>query len=227
MAFIESRNTAGGVWQRDSQPATAGRALFSSLCLYGHSTGYRLFSYEQFFRYCRRAYVESHPQNSRFAPYFKDGLLAGMRQRIGVWYESGMAEAYLYACLAEAIEDKSKVGVVLYDPRADWKLKADMIVIANDRSMRVSAYVGGHGDRPSIEARREEIELLRKQNTLESAHWQNAELEVMPLFEIARTDADMQVVNGVRLFSIRAVNDLLARLYQHAGVKGWQFPRAG
>ncbi len=36
----------------------AWRALFSSQCLFSHSTGYRLFSYESFFEYCRRAYTE-------------------------------------------------------------------------------------------------------------------------------------------------------------------------
>jgi hypothetical protein len=215
------------VWPRKGSKDAefpAWRALFSAMCLFGHSTGYRLFSYEQFFRYCRHAYVESHPEHERFEPYFEGDLLAGMRQRIGVWYESGMAETYLYACLAEAIEDKDKLGVVLYDPRADWKLKADVIVIINRLPMRVSAYVGEQGDRPGIEAKRDAIERMRKQNTLESAHWDNVELQAMPLFEIARADTDLQTVNGVRLHSISAINDLLERLYAHAGVKGWLFP---
>ncbi len=69
----------------------AWHALFSAMCLFGHSTGYRLFSYEQFFRYCMHAYVESHPEHERFERYFEGDLLAGMRQRISVWYESGMA----------------------------------------------------------------------------------------------------------------------------------------
>lgn len=201
----------------------AWHALFSAMCLFGHSTGYRLFSEDDFFHYCMRAYVERHPGHARFKRYFEGDLLAGMRQRIGVWYESGMAETYLYACLAEAIEDRAKVGLVLYDPRADWKLKADLIVIINKTPMRVSAYVGQQGDRPSVEARRDVIERMRKQNTLESAHWHNAELHAMPLFEIARTDEDMQTVNGIRLYSISAINGLLTRLYTQAGVKGWLF----
>lgn len=194
------------------------------MCLFGHSTGYRLFSFEKFYNYCRHAYVGRHPEPERFAPYFSGDLEAGMRHRISVWYESGMAETYLYACLSEAIEDKSKAGVVLYDPRADWKLKSDLVVIINKQPLRVSAYVGDHGDRPSIEARRDEIERMRKRNTSESAHWRNAELETMPLFEIKRTDSDTQVVNGVRLFSLRAVNGLLEQLYVHAGISnGWKF----
>lgn len=217
------------VWPREGSKDAefpAWHALFSAMCLFGHSTGYRLFSYEQFFRYCMHAYVEKHPEHERFERYFEGDLLTGMRQRIAVWYESGMAETYLYACLAEAIEDKAKVGVVLYDPRADWKLKADLIVIVNKQPMRVSAYVGEQGDRPSIEARRDVIERMRKQNTLQSAHWHNAELQAMPLFEIARTESDMQTVNGIRLYSIFGINGLLERLYAQAGVNGWLFPPA-
>lgn len=225
--FVPDDRRDPRVWpRRGSEEAKfpAWRALFSAMCLFGHSTGYRLFSFEKFYSYCKRAYIERHPEPQRFAPYFSGDLEAGMRQRISVWYESGMAETYLYACLSEAIEDKSKTGVVLYDPRADWKLKSDLVIVINKQPLRVSAYVGEHGDRPSIEARREEIERMRKRNTSESAHWLNSELDAMPLFEISRTDSDMQVVNGIRLFSLRAVNELLERIYAHAGINGWVFP---
>jgi hypothetical protein len=228
--FVQNDQRDFRVWPKIGSKVAefpAWHALFSSMCLFGHSTGYRLFSYEQFFRYCLHAYAERHPECERFTPYFEGDLLAGMRQRIGVWYESGMAEAYLYACLVEAIEDKAKAGVVLYDPRADWKLKADVIVIINKQPMRVSAYVGEYGDRPGIEARREDIERLRKLNTSESSQWGNAELESMPLFEIARTETEMLVVNGVRLFSMNSVNDLLRQLYKQTGVSnGWLFQAA-
>ena len=202
----------------------AWHALFSAMCMFGHSTGYRLFSYEHFFRYCKHAYTESHPQSDRFKKYFEGDLLAGMEQRIGVWYEAGMAETYLYACLVEAIEDKAKVGVVLYDPRADWKLKADVIVIVNKQPMRVSAFFGARSERAAVETERDFIERDRKKNTMESAHWRNTELEAMPIFEIAITDADVQIVNGLRLFSLPSINELLGKIYTHAGVSGWKFP---
>lgn len=203
----------------------AWRALFSAMCLFGHSTGYRLFSYERFFRYCERAYTERHPHKERFARYFIGDLRPGIRQRIAVWYESGMAETYLYACLVEAIEDRANIGVVLYDPRVDWKLKADLVVVINKVAMRVSAFVGEAADRPGIEGRRDEIERIRKKNTSDSAHWKNVELKNMPIFEIARTGEDFQDVNGVRLFSITSVNRLLTQLYCEAKVTGWTFPQ--
>ncbi|MBP2340489.1 hypothetical protein JOF41_006667 [Saccharothrix coeruleofusca] len=224
-----------GTWNREVWPTPdsqsgefpAWRALFTSLCLYGHSTGYRLFSYEDFFKVCKNAYTKSHPNPARFKRYFKEPLLEGMRHRVGVWYESGMAETYLYVCLVQALEDKAKVGVVLYDPRADWKLKSDIVIHMNGRTMRVSAYFGPSQDRPRIEQQRDAIERERKQNTTESAHWGNAALENIPLLEIRVTDEDMQVVNGCRLFSIEAVNQLLNQLYDHAGVgQGrWTFPQ--
>lgn len=76
------------VWEADFP---AWRALFSSLCLYGHSTGYRLPSFDEFFRYCEKAYIQSHPQKQRFIPYFQR-YRSGMEQRISAWYESRMAE---------------------------------------------------------------------------------------------------------------------------------------
>lgn len=220
-AFVPNDERNDRVW---SAMFPAWRALFSAECLFGHSTGYRLPSFDHFFEYCKHAYTKKNPKSDEYAEFFKGDLLPGMRQRVSAWYESGMAETYVYVCLVEAIEDKSKCGIVLYDPRADWKLKADVIVIVRKKPMRVSAFVGEQSDRPSIEARRDVIERGRKKNTMESAHWNNVELAAMPVFEISRTDADMQTVNGVRLFSLASINRLLGSIYQEAGVEGWPFP---
>ena len=66
---------------------------------------------------------------------------------------------------------------------------------------------------------------MLKKNTLEPSQWDNAELEAMPTREIARTETDRQIVNGVRLFSLKAVNALLASIYAQAGVEdGYRFP---
>lgn len=202
----------------------AWHALFSAMCLFGHSTGYRLPSFDEFFHYCRHAYTVKHPERSKYAHYFEGDLLPGMLQRTSAWYESGMAETYLYACLAEAIEDRAKSGLVLYDPRADWKLKADLIVIARQRPVRVSAFFGDQSDRPALELRRDAVELERKKNTRESAHWNNAELAAMPVFAISRTREDLQEVNGVRLFSLAAINRLLEEIYLATGAEEWLFP---
>jgi hypothetical protein len=203
------------VWQ---QEFPAWRALFTSLCLYGHSTGYRLFSYEHFFSYCENAYCKQHPNAERFLPYFRGDLLQGMRERIGVWYESGMSEVYLYVCLVEVLEDKLNEGVVIYDPRVDWKLKGDVMVIMHGQTVMVSAYHGDADARPHIERKRDRVERVRKVNSMESAHWKNKELKRMQKLEITRTETDCQMVNGVRLFSLEAINDLLREIYNLCGV---------
>lgn len=204
-SFVPNDDRDPVVWAADFP---AWRALFSSLCLYGHSTGYRLPSYDEFFRYCETAYTKRHPKRDRFISLFEQRL-PGVKQRVSAWYESGMAETHLYVCLVEAIEDKEKRGVVLYDPRADWKLKADLIVITGGKQVRVSSFFGDVSGRASTEARRDVVERQRKQKTMESAHWGNAELAAMPMVQIARTNTDFQVLNGLRLFSRAAINRLL------------------
>lgn len=222
-AFVPNDVRDNRVW-RVGFPAW--HALFSSMCLYGHSTGYRLPSYEQFYQYCKKAYTKGHyKKKGEYIPYFQGNYEAGMRQRISAWYEAGMAEAYLHVCLAEAIEDKDKVGLVSYDPRLDWKLKADSLVIINQKCMRVSAFFGEREGRKAIEDRREKIEMVRKKNTMESSHWGNKTLNSMPVFEIARIDANTQVVNGLRFFDKLSINVLLNEIYQEAGLDcGFQFP---
>jgi hypothetical protein len=191
--------------------------------LYGHSTGYRLPSFAAFYSYVRRALTERHPEPAYYKRFFDGELAEGMRQRVGAWYESGMAETYLYVCLVEAIEDKMKAGVVLYDARADWKLKADVFVLAGGKRALVSAFTGLEEDRPRVEQRRDAVERLRKRNTSESAHWENAELAAIPQMAINRTTADQQEVNGVRLFSLGAVDRLLRQIYEFAGLSGGHY----
>lgn len=210
------------VWKADFP---AWRSLFSSSLLFGHATGYRLPSFDSYFAYCENAFCVKHPKKDRFIPFFQGELREGMRQRIGAWYESGMAETYLYVCLVEAIEDHMKAGMVLYDPRADWKLKADAMVMLGTQLVRISSYVGEKADRPGIEARRDQIEKLRKVNTANSAHWGNSALDALPELAITRTDASTQIINGVRLFDRVSINRLLQELYAVGGIqKGWVFP---
>jgi hypothetical protein len=70
-AFHREAASDPKVWKADFP---AWRALFSSLCLYGHSTGYRLFSFEVFWNLCRKAYTVQHPKKERFVPYFSKRL---------------------------------------------------------------------------------------------------------------------------------------------------------
>jgi len=168
--------------------------------------------------------VTASPDPTRYARYFEGELAAGMRQRIGVWYESGMAETYLYACLVEAFEDKAKSGIVIYDSRVDWKLKADLIVVANGIAVTVSAFVGEKADRAGIELNRDYIEREGKKNTMESSQWDNIELKKMLHFQISRTPENTQEVNGVRLFTLSSINQLITEICNATGAIPYHFP---
>lgn len=220
--FVPDDNRDERVWKVDFP---AWRALFTSLCFWGHSTGYRLPSFDQFFSYCQRAYCKAHPTPDRFRVYFSEPYSLGMKQRAKAWYESGMAETYLYACLVEAIEDKLKAGLVLYDARADWKLKADVIVLIHSQRLRINAFHGDLASRSRVEANRDKVERMRKQNTMESSHWNNQELATMRTLTIARDESDFQSINGVRVFSLQAINSLLERIFKEADIEaGFFFP---
>jgi|GEM_PF-5711708 len=205
-------------FRRDRRVWAAGfpawRALFSSHCLYGHCIGYKLPGYEKFFELCRRAYLHRNHRDS-YTRYFQGDLLQGMRHRVAVWYESGMAETHLYASLVDAFEDERKSGLVVYDPRVDWKLKTDMIVITRGQPTLISAFYGNLDNRPSLEKVREETEHERKRNTADSAHWGNVELASMRKCQIGLSADNHQEVNGIRLFSPTAIEQLITQVTSH------------
>lgn len=196
----------------------AWRALFSSLVLWGHSTGYRLFSFDAFFRYCKNAYTHQR-HGMRFARWFEAPDVERTKQRIKFWYESGMAETYLYACLVDAFEDILKEGVVFYDPRLDWKQKWDAAVVIGSHKFYINAIWGIEDERAAIERQRDVVERERKKLTSVSAHWDNKERERWTVLTISRSDADCQIINGLRLFSIFSINGLLGNIYRDTNLR--------
>ncbi len=201
----------------------AWRALFTSLAEYGHSTGYRLPSFEEFFDYCRRAFTHVR-HGGRFERHFAGSELPRTLDRIRFWYESGMAETYLYVCLVDAFEDHLRDGIVLYDPRADWKLKFDVAVFARDKKFAINAYWGDAAARSRVEAYRDNIERERKVNTAGSAHWDNQERERWIELAIDRSERNCQTVRGVRLFSIASINRLISQVCAEASISPFVFP---
>lgn len=193
----------------------AWRALFTSLLLWGHSTGYRLPSYDRFLDYCRKAYSFGEG-GRRFARWFEPPLVQRTDRRIRGFYESGMAEAHLYACLVDVFEDRLRDGLVFYDPRIDWKIKWDAAVVTRGERFAIDSAWGQPGGRRRTEARRDKVERGRKERTAVSSHWDNAERERWTPLQIFRSEGNCQNVNGVRLFSMSAVNELLTRMYDLA-----------
>jgi hypothetical protein len=198
----------------------AWRPLFSSLLEYGHSTGYRLFSFDDFLRYVEGAWTVAHRERESFIPWFRDDLREPMIRRIGIWYLSGLTEQQVYLALAEALEDNStRNGLVFYDTRHDIKHKCDALVICRNQIFRLNVYWGEPRSRILTERLRNAVEQERKTNAGMSSHWlnqQTAEIQTIDFY--ARSARDLIDVNGVRLFSRPALNGLLAQIYDLAGV---------
>ncbi len=193
----------------------AWRALFTELLLWGHSTGYRLPTYEDFFDRCRKAFT--YGRNARrFAKWFDEPRRSRTERRVKAWYESGMAETHLYTCLIDAFEDILRDGVVLYDPRADWKLKWDVAVLTRGQRFAVNSAWGERSGRRGVDVRRDRVERVRKERTSASSHWGNAERGRWTTLSIFRSDEVCQVVNGLRLFSMDRINELLESMYSSA-----------
>lgn len=213
---------AGGADEGVNQvPFPAWRAPFTALLLQGHSAGYRLPSYRKFFDLCRRDWsprtYKLKGREESFSKWFEEPLVRRTELRIKGWYEGGMAETYLYVCLADAFEDVLKDGIVLYDPRVDWKQKWDAAVVTRGEKFFVNAFWGEPGGRRGVEERRDRVEKARKARTSVSSHWNNTERDRWTELRISRSDDDCQIVNGLRLFSVRSVNGLLKEIYDRAG----------
>jgi hypothetical protein len=90
-------------------------------------------------------------------------------------------------------------------------------VITRDTRVIVDSYWGDENGRAGIKERRDHIERDRKLNTSASSHWGSRELDRWRTIAVARNEADCQVVNGMRLFSIDTVNRALNEIYGIAG----------
>jgi hypothetical protein len=202
----------------------ARRPIFTALSLIRHSSGYRLFTFNEFLKACQKAYTDQ-AQNGRFNKWFESPLKERLRQRLWAFYESGMNETYVYACLVQAIEDVLGEGLVFYDCRQDVKQKYDALVVIRDSKIVVSVESRHSRNRAETEARRGVIEQETKQNTPNSSHLDNRERELWTRLTIKETADDCQTVNGLNLCSIRSVNNLLKDIYDLSGVtRHFQFP---
>jgi hypothetical protein len=190
----------------------AWRALFTSALLWGHSTKYRLPTFSEFFSICQKSYKHKRHEG-RFDKWFEPENVGGTTERIKFFYESGMAETYLYVCLVDAFEDILKNGMVMYDPRFDWKQKWDAAVIVGAYKFGVDAFLGSATGRKRIKERREVVERERKHDNMMSTHLNNVERNEWVELQISLSD-DYQLVNGIKLFSIAKINALLHEIYE-------------
>jgi len=106
----------------------------------------------------------------------------------------------------------------MYDPRFDFKQKWDCAVLIGGHRFGIDAFRGDESARVATKAWRDQNERTTKRNTSESSHWEHRDREGWIELSAAVTNEEYRVVNGVRLFTIAMVNDLLEQIYKTAGV---------
>jgi len=196
-------------------PLPPKQAFLPGLFLFGHARGYRLPTWESFRDYYLRAIKQHKSYNTKFAQNFeangepKQGLL----WRMSGWYEDSMAHAFLYSVLVLAYEDIDQSAFVLYDARADWKFKADFIILrhtgSDAKAVRINVYGQTDDERTQVELERDCQERQMKVNTSTSAHWGNETYRTLPVANISKAVGDVIVTQNFRLFSPESMEQLM------------------
>jgi hypothetical protein len=195
------------------------RHIFHALCLFEHSSGYRLPRYERFRRTYLRA-LENHP---RYHPQsdllFPNGTPApGLLHRIGGWYLDGLAHTHLYCVLVQAYEEQRRVGAVLMDARADAKLKADVVIVTPRTSVRIDIrYRKGPSQRMLL-ARRANVEADAKAQNSSSSQIDNPFFEHVTAVSISRDEMTAVTPSNIKLFSGDAIDRLLVEIDTYLGL---------
>jgi len=210
------------VIQKASLPAK--QAFLPGLFLFNHAAGYRLPEWEDFKQYYVAAVHKHKNYAEKFAHCFTSALddrhrpvpKPGLLFRMSGWYEDSMAHAFLYSVLVLAYEDTDHVAFVLYDARADWKFKADFIILQSTgdamTGLRVSIEGQNEEDRARVELQRDNQERTTKANAAFSSHWANQTYNTLPLVRISRQNGTPITRNGFQLFNIEAMERLLTEV---------------
>ena len=214
----------------DSHIATAPlppkQALLPGLFLYCHARGYHLPSWEEF----RLLYIDAVEQHFNFQTKFSrnfdigaDGTPTpkpGLLFRMSGWYEDSIAHAFLYSVLVLAYEDIEQSSFVLFDARADWKFKADFVLIQcgiETKAVRISIAGQNEDNRARVEEDRDRQEREMKTNNSESSQWHNVTYDKLPLVTITKSRGAVITKNNFRLFSPEAMEQLMADIDAKTG----------
>lgn len=212
-----------GVYDEEimSAPAPPKQAFLPGLFLFGHARGYHLPTWDQFRDYYLRALQQHQRYRSKLSLYMtEDGKgKPGFLWRMSGWYEDSIAHAFLYSILVLTYEDLDQSAFVLYDARADWKFKADFIIVRCDqgtKAARISIYGQSDDSREELEQKRDEQEREMKANTSDSSHWRNQTYHNMHLLKISKT-GNAIVERNFHLFSEEAIERLLTDIDHFLG----------
>lgn len=179
------------------------RAVFSGLVQWGYVTGSQIPSVEMFISSYIKA-IKKHPHfNKYWSKWFVNNEPSdAMKYRLYSWYETGIAELYLYAALVEAIEDRLVAGWVVYDPRLDWKHKCDLLVLCRNMQFKINS-AWGSADSVAFDV---------VKGVDSSKLFQCNEIKII------RNEDRNEVINGYRLFSQQDIDDVLNTIYDIAGL---------
>jgi hypothetical protein len=101
----------------------------------------------------------------------------------------------------------------LFDARADWKFKANFIVLrctgSGSSAVRINVYGRTDDERTQVEQEREGQERQMKANTSTSAHWRNETYHNLPAVNISKAGGNVIVKQNFRLFSPEAMEQLM------------------
>jgi hypothetical protein len=195
----------------------AWRSNFATVLGNCHCRDYRLPTFDEFVKQCKDSYTDPVHKGKWWVELFRDDRIEEMMPWLRMNYESGMSETYVYVCLTDILEDVLDIGLVMYDPRIDWKQKFDCVVTIDPHKFGIDAHYE-HGNRRDLEAARAESEKKRKKNRSWSSHFNNKERLTYTRLEIERSEDDTQEINGLHLFSINSINRLLREIYDITGI---------
>lgn len=205
-----------GTWDRRvaSCAVPPYRAVFTACLLRGHAAGYRLPSFKQF----TSVYVHAIFANEKIPdrdkaclfvdPKTCDEPTPGFLHRLCGFYLDGMAHTQLYVALVQAYEDQRKIGAVASDPRVDWKLKTDIVVMSASRVVRLNIRFGSDElieDRTTREA-------VTKARAMASHVTGNPFHERAPVVEVVRDAAHTETFYGLQFFTPACVDEAIRSL---------------
>lgn len=205
-----------GKWDKTvaSTPVPPYRAAFTACLLRGHAAGYRLPSFKQFIS----VYIHAIRANKKVRDKYKTRLFVdpeacevptpGFLHRLCGFYLDGMAHTQLYVALVQAYEDQRKIGAISSDPRVDWKLKTDIVIMSASKVVRLNIRAGTDElieDRAAREA-------VTKARAMASHVKDNPFHDKAPVVEVVRDAAHTESFCGLRLFTPACVDEVIRSL---------------
>ena len=201
-------------------PLPTYQAVFGACLVFQHAAGYHLPDFDTFVRtFCDSLKVRMDRGETRWAKLFEDAgrctqPVPGFRHRLGGFYINGMAHTHLYATLVQAYEDQRRIGAVLWDPRVDWKLKTDLVVLTPWRAVRIDI----HGGSEEVIASRADQERETKAAAGASSHEGNPFYDKTRVVRALSHSPHVEERHGLWFLSAAHINDVIAQVDAALGV---------